>query len=116
MTEHSSFSAAIVETCQSSKFSLVTFSNSSTVRLDNNNFLCWRKQVLASIRGYKLQDFVFGSKPPPKKFLRPEDEENTIVNPEYADWEQQDQLLVSWLLSSMSEGILSRMINCETSY
>ena len=35
------------------------------------------------------------------------------VNPEFLDWEQQDQLLLYWLLSLMSEGILSRMVNCE---
>ena len=37
------------------------------------------------------------------------------VNPEFLDWEQQDQLLLSWLLSSMSEGILARMVNSENS-
>ena len=35
------------------------------------------------------------------------------VNPEFLDWEQQDQLLLYWLLSLMSEGILSHMVNCE---
>ena len=43
------------------------------------------------------------------------DEEMDNVNIEFLDWEQQDQLLLSCLLSSMSEGILARMVNCETS-
>ena len=37
------------------------------------------------------------------------------VNPKFLDWEQQDQLLLSWLLSLMSEGILARMVNSENS-
>ena len=36
------------------------------------------------------------------------------TNPDFLDWKQQDQLLVSWILSSMTETILSRMVNCDT--
>lgn len=36
------------------------------------------------------------------------------TNAEYISWEQQDQLLVSWLLSSMTESMPTRMIGCET--
>ena len=43
------------------------------------------------------------------------DEEMDNVNIEFLDWEQQDQLLLSCLLSSMSAGILARMVNCENS-
>ena len=98
-----------------SRFILVSFSHSVSIRLDNNNFLLWRKQVLAAIRGHKLQNFVFGTKPSPLRFLTLRDEEMDNVNPEFLDWEQQDQLLLSWLLSSMSEGILTHMVNCENS-
>ena len=98
-----------------SRFVPVSFSNLTTVRLDNNNYLCWQKQVLSAVRGHKLQRFLFGSPESPKKFLCKEDEELDNVNPEFLDWEQQDQLLISWLLSTMSDGVLARVINCETS-
>ncbi|RVW54498.1 putative mitochondrial protein [Vitis vinifera] len=49
---------------------------------------------------------LFRTQPPPLKFLALRDEEMDNVNPEFLDWEQQDQLLLSWLLSSMSEGFL----------
>ena len=58
---------------------------------------------------------MFRTQPPPLKFLALRDEEMDNVNPEFLDWEQQDQLLLSWLLSSMSEGILARMVNSENS-
>ena len=38
------------------------------------------------------------------------------MNQDFLDWEKQDQLLVSWLLSSMSEEVLSRCINCEFAF
>ena len=38
------------------------------------------------------------------------------MNQDFLDWEQQDQLLVFWLLSSMSEGVLSRRVNCESTF
>lgn len=51
----------------------------------------------------------------PPKFLTTQDEEAGHINAEFAAWEQQNQLLVSWLLSSMSESVLTRMVGCETS-
>uniref|UniRef100_A0A803R258 Uncharacterized protein n=1 Tax=Cannabis sativa TaxID=3483 RepID=A0A803R258_CANSA len=39
-----------------------------------------------------------------------------IVSILYTDWEVQDQLLVSWLLSSMTESLLTRMVGCNTSH
>lgn len=86
------------------KFIPISFNNAISVRLDNKNFLLWRKQVLSAIRGHKLQHFVFGTRSPPKKFVEPDDERIGKINPEFANWEQEDQLLVSWLLSSMTEG------------
>ena len=58
------------------KFVPVSFTNSSTVRLDQNNFIVWRKQVLTTVRGHKLQSFLFGSSAIPKKFLSDEDKNN----------------------------------------
>lgn len=50
----------------------------------------------------------------PLKFLSPQDEVTGNVNVEFLDWEEQYQLLVSWFLSSMTEGILTRMVGCES--
>ncbi|RVW56384.1 Retrovirus-related Pol polyprotein from transposon RE1 [Vitis vinifera] len=57
--------------------------------------------------------FASRTKPPSLKFLTLRDGEVENVNIEFLDWEQQDQLLLSWLISSMSEGILASMVNCE---
>ena len=88
------------------KFVHVTFTNSSTVRLDQHNFIVWRKQVLTTVRDHKLQAFLSGSSIKPEKFLTQEDKELDRVNSEYVDWEQQDQLLLSWLFSTLKEFFL----------
>ena len=38
-----------------------------------------------------------------------------VDNPAYINWRAQDQILLGWLLSSVSEGILSSILNCENS-
>ena len=93
----------------------IVFNNSIGMKLDLNNFLVWRKQVLSTVRGHDLQDFLFGTGEVPAKFAELGDEELMKINPEFRLWERQDQLLVSWLLSSMTEGVLSRMVNCDSS-
>src|ERR1044072_247011 len=38
------------------------------------------------------------------------------VNPLYRDWEKQDSLLFSWMLSSLSESILPMVVTCSQSW
>uniref|UniRef100_A0A803NSJ5 UBN2_3 domain-containing protein n=1 Tax=Cannabis sativa TaxID=3483 RepID=A0A803NSJ5_CANSA len=61
----------------------------------------------------RLQKYLDPDKARPK-YLSATDERNHTVNPEFEDWEQQDNLLVSWLLSSMSEKTTNRIIGCDT--
>lgn len=65
---------------------------------------------MAALRGHNLLHFLEASSKPPK-LLSTEDEGSANINADYLEWEQQDQLLVSWLLSSMTEGVLTRMVN-----
>ncbi|KAH9699463.1 retrovirus-related pol polyprotein from transposon RE1 [Citrus sinensis] len=74
-------------------------------------------QVLASIRGNRLEKFIDESITPPPSHIaqRYDDELRSVENPEFATWRAQDQILLGWLLSSMSEGIISLVFNLETS-
>ena len=38
------------------------------------------------------------------------------MNQDFLYWEQQDQLLVSWFLSSTSEGVLLRCVNYDSNF
>ncbi|KAI3453409.1 hypothetical protein Pfo_010072, partial [Paulownia fortunei] len=85
-----------------------TFNHPTSIKLDRNNFLLCKSQVLPAIRSHQLGSFIFGTQEIPPKFISYtiEGRMETIPNPDFITWEQQDQLLLSWLLGSMSEGIL----------
>ncbi|KAF7816123.1 Retrovirus-related Pol polyprotein from transposon TNT 1-94 [Senna tora] len=84
--------------------------------LDDTNYLSWRMQALATIRGHNLYRFLQGEKFVPTRFASNEDREKGIYTEEYIGWQCQDQLLVSWLFNSMSDGVVSKMVGCTHSY
>uniref|UniRef100_A0A803PCZ9 Reverse transcriptase Ty1/copia-type domain-containing protein n=1 Tax=Cannabis sativa TaxID=3483 RepID=A0A803PCZ9_CANSA len=70
-------------------------------------------QVLAAIKGSRLHRFL-----DPNlallQYLTDDDRRHNRVSPEFEDWEQQDNILVSWLLSSMSKKVLIIMSIIDT--
>ncbi|XP_060964178.1 uncharacterized protein LOC133033461 [Cannabis sativa] len=91
----------------------VSFTHSLSIKLDEHNFFSWKHQVLASIKGSKLHKFL-DSTQAPTQYLTVDDEAQDKVNPEFEDWEQHDNILMSWLLSSMSEETTNLMVGCVT--
>ncbi|KAF7844886.1 Retrovirus-related Pol polyprotein from transposon TNT 1-94 [Senna tora] len=84
-------------------------------KLDDNNFLTWKMQVMAAVKGYDLKNYLTGGKHIPKRFLSDADEAEETENPEFLKWEKQDQVLMYWLLNSMTEGMTSKMVGCSSS-
>ena len=98
------------------RFVPVVFTHSLSMKLDNGNYLLWRQQVSAVIRCHKLQDFISDMVIRPLMFLTEADRAwNKLVNQEFLNWEQQEQLLFLWLLSSMTELMLTWMRNIASS-
>ncbi|KAH9763606.1 retrovirus-related pol polyprotein from transposon RE1 [Citrus sinensis] len=95
----------------------VSFTFNTPVKLDQSNYLIWRSQILASIRGNRLEKFIDDSITPPSSHIaqRVDDELRSVENSEFTTWRSQDQVLLGWLLSSMSEGIITLVFNLETS-
>uniref|UniRef100_A0A803QH25 Uncharacterized protein n=1 Tax=Cannabis sativa TaxID=3483 RepID=A0A803QH25_CANSA len=60
-------------------------------------------------------DQIIQDRAPPPQFLSDADQDSNTFNLEFLDWEVQDQLMVSWFLSSMTESLLTRMVGCHTS-
>ncbi|KAH9646466.1 retrovirus-related pol polyprotein from transposon RE2 [Citrus sinensis] len=73
--------------------------------------------LLASIRGNRLEKFIDNAVTPPPSHIaqRVDDKLRSVKNPEFTTWRSQDQVMLGWLLSSMSEGIISLVFNLETS-
>ncbi|KAA8515403.1 hypothetical protein F0562_018986 [Nyssa sinensis] len=92
-----------------------------TVKLTKDNYLLWKTQVVPYLRGQRLFGFVDGSNPPPPITIpNPEtatssDTTAEIPNPKFTTWYLQDQVVLSTLVSSLSEGILAQMVGLTTS-
>ncbi|KAL6339591.1 hypothetical protein AAG906_034676 [Vitis piasezkii] len=99
------------ETSRTTSFLLISFPHPISSKLDNHNFLVWRKQILTTLRGHKLQHFLSESSVLPSKFLSSDDKTQNHENPKFQDWEQQDQLIMYWLLASIYNALLIRMVN-----
>ncbi|KAL9999031.1 putative Zinc finger, CCHC-type superfamily [Helianthus debilis subsp. tardiflorus] len=80
------------------------------IRLTANNFPCWRKQILSTLTGLELEQYIDGLTEPPPKLLEGK------PNPEYRIWYRQDQILLGALLGSCSDTIQPLVSSAETSH
>lgn len=88
----------------------------NTVKLDEENFLLWKLQVVTVLRGHGLTKHIDEDADIPDKFL-PSNETSSsakLPNPAYELWVRQDSLITTWLLGSMSNSLLSEMLDCDT--
>lgn len=68
---------------------------------------------MATICGHKLQNFLLAATSIPSKFSSEVVKLSGTISDAYCTWEQQDQLLLSWLLSSISDSMLTMMVGVE---
>jgi hypothetical protein len=52
----------------------------------------------------------------PHVYLTDADRESGSENPAYSDWEEQDSLLCTWILSTISSSLLSRFVRLRHSW
>lgn len=95
----------------------VPISQAVTIRLTKANYLLWRAQALPYLRSSKQMGFLDGSKPAPATTVVAStvDGAAPIPNPEYDRWFDQDQQLLSGLLSTMTEDVLRDVVLAKTS-
>ncbi|GAV73897.1 UBN2_3 domain-containing protein [Cephalotus follicularis] len=75
-----------------------------SIKLNASNYLIWRSQFLALLRGYDLLSYVDGTL------------DDGSPKPAYILWHKQDQLLLSWLLSSLTESVHAQVVGLESSH
>ncbi|CAA0820292.1 Unknown protein, partial [Striga hermonthica] len=86
-----------------------------SIKLTDTNYLLWKQQTYSAIIGYGLENFIAADSHPPERFISTDGTTPPTLNPAYATWLRQDQLLLSWLLSSLSENLLIMMVGKNTS-
>jgi len=66
--------------------------------------------------GQGVSVFVDGSYSCPTLYIATNDTTAPVINPSFLSWKQQDQLIMSALLSSLSIEILHLVVDCDTSH
>jgi len=84
-------------------------------KLTKKNFLLWRQQVEPYINAHNLDGFIVAPIVPPH-FLTAQDRATGTLNPAFRKWRLTDQMLLSWLQSTLSSAILARFIGCSHGY
>ncbi|KAJ0983553.1 hypothetical protein J5N97_011808 [Dioscorea zingiberensis] len=94
-----------------------SFNHAINVKLNRDNYLLWKAQMMPYLRGQQLLRFVDGSYPCPEANITTTTESGAtqVPNPEYKAWCQHDQHVLSVILSSLSEEILTHMLFLTTS-
>ena len=93
--------------------------NCFTVKLTDRNYILWKSQFESFLSGQGLLGFVNGAFAPPISTVSgPQDTGVTeaVPNPEYQAWFRSDQVVMVWLLGSLSEDILSVVVGSKTSH
>lgn len=110
MSNSNTFSAGILPT--------PSFIHLINVKLTRENYLLWKAQFMPYFQSHQLLIYVDGSAVCPVKTVTQTTESGAtqVPNPAYKVWLQQDQLVLSALLSSLSEEVLSQVLFFSTSY
>jgi hypothetical protein len=94
----------------------------STVKLDRDNYILWTTQVVPYLEGHSLYGYITGETPAPAKEIASSASSSTtpttptmIANPAYALWYQQDKLILSTLISTLSNSVLPYAVGIKTS-
>jgi hypothetical protein len=81
-------------------------------KLTREKILSWQAQVLPTLRGARVMRLLEGSDLPPPEFVDSEDADKKKVqlpNPAYDTWITRDQQVVSYIVNSLSNDILSHV-------
>ncbi|KAF9677648.1 hypothetical protein SADUNF_Sadunf08G0129400 [Salix dunnii] len=79
-------------------------------KLEGQNYLTWSVQLQVFLRSHDLSGMIDGSEEAPSKLLA-----DNSPNPAYTVWFRKDNCVLSWLLASISEKLVSTVFSLKTS-
>jgi hypothetical protein len=88
-----------------------------TIKLTRDNYLLWKAQIVSYLRGQHLFGFLDGSRPVPLQSLTVTTDGTLKLqpNPDFQAWLVQNQMILSALISLLTENILAYVVKCTTS-
>lgn len=85
-------------------------------KLGPTNYLMWRTQILPFLKSHSLYKFISGDHPAPPETIIVTDNPTPQPNPLFVIWSTQDQVVMSLLIASLLEEIVSLIIDATTSH
>ena len=88
-----------------------------TVKLSGDNYLLWTTQLFPCLRTHQLLGYIDGTYARPASIINQSGADgiaHPVINPEFNRWYQQDQLVMSGILSTLTEGVLAQVAGCTT--
>uniref|UniRef100_A0A2N9FW36 Retrotransposon Copia-like N-terminal domain-containing protein n=1 Tax=Fagus sylvatica TaxID=28930 RepID=A0A2N9FW36_FAGSY len=99
--------------------SLINLHHVFTIKLNRDNYLLWKAQLIPYLRGQHLLGYVDGTTPPPPQMISQTSESgetSLLSNPAYAKWIQQDQIILSTIISSLSKSLMTHIVGLSTAH
>jgi hypothetical protein len=104
----------------SSNTQIINLGSPPSDKLTRANYSGWRAQVLLAIRGSRLLGLLDGSDSAPSEIVEVEAADKTAdkpakttSNPDYENWISRDQIVLSYLLQSLSPEVLPHVQRIE---
>lgn len=111
MSTESSTNSSVSSVPITSNLTLVNFPTS--LKLDSTNYLTWKTQTEALLRGLDLYKFIDGSYPAPTPTV---DATGVTTHKDYTKWFRQDRLLFGALVGTLSPPIVPLITNATSSF
>ncbi|XP_059452816.1 uncharacterized protein LOC132183403 [Corylus avellana] len=93
-------------------------SHTPSTKLSKDYFTSWRTQNLAYLQGQDAYGFMDGTNPPPQQTIpnanTAADVPATMLNLDFMQWVQKDQMILSVLISTLTEPFMVHAVGCAT--
>ncbi|KAF5475922.1 hypothetical protein F2P56_007677 [Juglans regia] len=107
-------------TQQTTSSFVVPMTNVVTVKLNSENYLIWKAQLVPYFCGQDLFGYLNGTATLPLQTISTSHPDSgtisEIPNLAYSHWVRQDNIILSTLMSSLFEGVLAQVVNYTTSH
>jgi hypothetical protein len=99
-------------------FNIPHMNHSPSIKLAKDSYMAWQFHLLAYLRGQDVYGFIDGTIPAPAQLIaNPTTAPGSpamIANPDYLSWYQKDQLMISVMVSTLSDSYVSHVVGYTT--
>lgn len=88
-----------------------------TEKLGKSNHAMWKAQILATVRGSRMEGHLTGAAAAPAEEIAGKDstgKDALVPNPEFAEWYYRDQQVLSFVLGSLGREVLAQVAAQDT--